>query len=106
MSQPLKNITFCLTGTLSRTRDEYIRIISENGGLVKSAITREVDYLVTGDKTGATKMNKARRFNIPCISENELVNMVNRVTPLGEPPKPREEREKEKGNRFSALEIL
>jgi len=103
MIKPLEDITFCLTGTLSQTRDEYIKIINDNGGSVKITLTRDVDYLVTGDKTGATKMTKARHYNIPCITENELRNMFGTVKTTRTKKK---KKSRGSGDRFSALEIF
>lgn len=104
MSESLEGITFCLTGTLSQTRDEYTRVIIQNGGTVKSTLTADVDYLVTGDKTGATKMAKARRYNIPCLLEAELVSMIG-IAPTRRTTKSKKKKSTGGGNRFTALEI-
>ena len=95
-------MTFCITGTLSRTRDEWVKAINENGGFVKSSVTSSLSYLIIGDEPGDTKLNAARRFGIRTITEDDLTRMIGR-SPSRRPKV--QEKPKEKGNRFSVLEL-
>ncbi len=72
----LKNKTFVLTGKLPNlTRDEAKKIIKDNGGKVLSAISGNVDYLLSGSKAGS-KLSKAKSLGIPVISEEEFEKLL------------------------------
>ncbi len=72
----LKDKTFVLTGKLPNlTRDEAKKLIKENGGKVLSAISKNVDYLLTGSKVGS-KFTKAQQLNVPIISEEEFQELL------------------------------
>ena len=98
MPKPLDGMKICFTGTLSRSRDEWTKIVNENGGLVKGTVIRDLTYLVVTSEEGwnTGKTRKARQYGIECISEEQLLEMIG-----GEPT-----REKPSyGDRMSALEI-
>jgi len=68
--------TFVLTGTLpTYTREEAKRLIEEHGGVVASGVSSRVHYLVVGEEAGS-KLEKARKLNIPLLTENQLLDMV------------------------------
>ena len=72
-----KNLSFVITGTLSKPRTEYINLIEAKGYKVTGAVTKKTNYLVMNDKTStSTKANKARRLNIPIITEEELIKLL------------------------------
>ncbi|CAG9853876.1 unnamed protein product [Phyllotreta striolata] len=73
----LKNLTFIKTGVLeSLESDEFVNIIAEHGGRTVKAISKKVNYVVVGDEPGPAKLEKARSFNIPEISEDELFDLI------------------------------
>ena len=72
-----KNLSFVITGTLSKPRTEYINLIEAKGYKVTGTVTKKTNYLVMNDKTStSTKANKARRLNIPIITEEELIKLL------------------------------
>ena len=71
----LSGKSFCLTGTLSKKRKDYEALIRQHGGIVKSAVSKSLDYLVVGQAPGS-KEAKAKQFGIPCIPESDLVKMM------------------------------
>ena len=72
-----KNLSFVITGTLSKPRTEYINLIEAKGYKVTGAVTKKTNYLVMNNKTStSTKANKARRLNIPIITEEELIKLL------------------------------
>jgi len=74
---PLEGKTFVLTGTLpDLTREEATELIVAAGGRVTSSVSRRTDYVVAGDSPGATKMNAARRLEVPVIDEAALRRML------------------------------
>lgn len=70
--QPLKGLTFVITGTLpGLSREEAKELIESKGGKVSSSVSKKTDYLVLGDQPGS-KYNKARELGIPTLDENGL----------------------------------
>lgn len=74
-SQKLAGSSFCLTGKLSQTRPHFENLIRQHGGVVKSSVTRGLDYLVVGQDAGSKKA-KAQKLGIKTISERELINLM------------------------------
>lgn len=77
--QPLKRagdklagLSFVITGTLSRSRDEVAESIRQQGGKVTGGLSSETNYLLVGDNPGAAKVAKARGLAVAQISEAEL----------------------------------
>ncbi|RYE23503.1 MAG: hypothetical protein EOP42_23200, partial [Sphingobacteriaceae bacterium] len=58
------------------SREELKQMIEENGGKILGSISAKLNYLVAGDNMGPSKMEKAQKLNIPLISEQELVKMI------------------------------
>ena len=77
-SGKLNGLIFVITGTLpsGRTRNELIKIIKENGGSVKSSITKDVNYLIAAEPSTSTKYKKAEELGIKIISEKEFEEML------------------------------
>jgi DNA ligase (NAD+) len=74
--QALSGKTFVITGTLNAmTREEAKDLISKKGGRVTSSVSRNTDYLVTGDSPGS-KLQKAKNFGVLIIKENDLLELV------------------------------
>jgi DNA ligase (NAD+) len=68
--------TFLFTGTLSKmSRDEAEAIVEENGGKNLRAVSKNLNYLVAGEKAGS-KLEKAQKLGIPVLSEEEFLNML------------------------------
>ena len=70
---------FVITGSLNHyeNRDELIEYIESLGGKVISSVSSNVDYLINNDVTStSTKNKKAHELNIPIISEDDFINMV------------------------------
>jgi len=67
---------YCITGSLSQSRETMIEILNGYGYEFSSGVTRETNYLVVGDDPGRTKIEKAIRYNIPQITEEQLFNLL------------------------------
>jgi DNA ligase (NAD+) len=72
----LAGLTFVITGTLSRSRQEVAEIIERHGGKVTGSVSRKTDYLVVGDSPGGTKYRKAQQLDVPVIDEARLLGMA------------------------------
>ena len=75
--KPLQGMVFCITGTLSKGRDEVQNLIEAAGGLAKSGVTGATNFLVCGDEPGASKLKKASQHSTKIISEDDLYEMIN-----------------------------
>jgi DNA ligase (NAD+) len=71
----LQGKAFCITGTLSRPREEIKKLIEDHSGKVLASITAHTDYLVAGEG-GGTKRAKAEKLEIPIITEEQLMEMI------------------------------
>ncbi|MCE5257187.1 MAG: DNA ligase (NAD(+)) LigA, partial [Spirochaetaceae bacterium] len=69
---------FCFTGELlSMKRSEAEKRVRSLGGSAKSAVTKDLDYLVTNDPlSGSEKNRKATKLHIPIISEQDFLAML------------------------------
>jgi DNA ligase (NAD+) len=74
---PLKGTSFCVTGVLSRKREEVTDDIRSAGGEVHDTVKKTTTYLVAGDKTGKSKLDQAKKFGTRVISEGELDQLLN-----------------------------
>ena len=73
---PLAGAGCVLTGTLSRPRGEYAKMIELAGGIVQSSVTSKTRYLIAGENVGATKTEKARALGTEVIDEARLLEML------------------------------
>ncbi len=69
------NKTFCITGSLSKSRKEIALVIKNVGGKVVSSISAKLDYLVAGESPGS-KLNKAKEADVRILTETELFNLI------------------------------
>ena len=79
-SDSLVGKTFCITGSLNRfaNRDEAKEKIEAAGGKVSGSVSAKTSYLVNNDVASTSGKNKkAKELNIPIISEEELIKMLN-----------------------------
>lgn len=68
--------TFVITGTLpNMKRDEAQELIEQNGGTVKSSVSKKTDYVLAGDDAGS-KLTKARELGIQVIDEAQLLSII------------------------------
>lgn len=69
--------SFVITGTLSGiSRDEAADRIRALGGTFQTAVGRDTDYLVVGEKTGDSKLKKARQYGTVILNEKQLMEMI------------------------------
>ena len=74
-SSALKGLSFVLTGTLSRPRNELKKELEGLGARVSSAISKKTSYLVAGENAGS-KFAKAQELGIKVIDEKGLRELL------------------------------
>ncbi len=67
---------YCITGSLSQSRETMIEILNDYGYEFSAGVTRETNYLVVGQDPGRNKIEKATRYNIPQITEEQLFTLL------------------------------
>jgi len=68
--------TFVITGTLpTLSREEAKELIQQNAGKVTDSVSKNTTFLVVGENAGS-KLEKAQKLNIPILSEQDLLQMI------------------------------
>ena len=67
--------SFLITGTLSEPRSYFEKLIKENGGVMKSSVSKTLDYLLVGNNAGS-KLEKAKKVGVKIIFEDEFMKMI------------------------------
>ncbi|MDX2053324.1 MAG: NAD-dependent DNA ligase LigA [Polyangiaceae bacterium] len=69
---PLSGLSFCVTGVLSRKREDIHTDIRNAGGSIQERVTQGTSYLVIGEKVGKTKLDAAKKHGAKLLTEAEL----------------------------------
>lgn len=75
-AQNLSGMNFVITGSVTHfeNRAQVKEAIEKRGGKVTGSVTSKTNYLVNNDVSSASSKNKkARKLNIPILSEEELI---------------------------------
>jgi len=75
-SNKLEGKTFLVSGTFLMSRDDLKKLIEVNGGRNIAGVSKNLKYLIAGDKMGPEKLKKAIDLNIKIISEQDFLNMI------------------------------
>ena len=76
-SDKLTGKTFVISGVFENySRDELKELIESNGGKILSGISAKLNFLLAGDNMGPSKLEKAKKLNVPLISEGDLLEML------------------------------
>jgi DNA ligase (NAD+) len=76
---PLSGSTYVVTGTLERfSREEAKAALEAKGAKVTDSVSKKTTGLVVGEEPGASKLTKAQRSGVPVVTEDELVELLNR----------------------------
>ena len=77
---PLTGNTFVITGTLEGfTRDEAAAALEAKGAKVVNSVSGKTTGLVVGEEPGNSKLTKARKVEVPILSEADLVELLQRM---------------------------
>jgi DNA ligase (NAD+) len=72
----LSDKKFVFTGGLSSiSRSKASDLIKQKGGVVASSVSKDIDYVILGDKPGS-KFNKAKKLNLKIINEEEFKKLI------------------------------
>lgn len=75
--QPLANKTFVVSGNFQQLERTTLKTqIKRYGGTLFTAMSKNVDYLVVGERAGPTKLAAAQKMGIQILSEEQIINML------------------------------
>ena len=57
------------------SRKEDTQLIESHGGKVTSSVSKKTSYVLAGEEAGS-KLEKARQLEIPVLTEEELLQML------------------------------
>lgn len=73
----LKGKSIVISGVFARhSRDEYKRIIEENGGKNVGSISGKTSFILAGDNMGPAKLQKAEKLGVPIVDEETFLSMI------------------------------
>ena len=73
---PLLGKSFCVTGVLTRKREDVHGILRAAGATIHDSVKKDTSYLVAGDKTGKTKLDQAKKYGAKVVTEEEMDRLV------------------------------
>jgi DNA ligase (NAD+) len=74
---PLTGKTYVITGTLEGfTRDEAAAALEAKGAKVLNSVSGKTTGLIVGEEPGNSKLTKARKLEVPQLSEQDLVELL------------------------------
>lgn len=74
-SDELRGNIYVLTGSFKRSRDELSAELIKRGGTVTGSVSKNTTAVFVGENAG-TKEEKARKLGIPCLGEEELLELI------------------------------
>ena len=76
-SEKLQGLSIIISGTFEKnSRDDLKKMIEQNGGKNVSSISKNTNYMLAGNNIGPSKLEKAEKLNIPIISEDDFLKMI------------------------------
>jgi DNA ligase (NAD+) len=73
----LANKKFVLSGTLQKLgREQAAEAIRNQGGVFQSSVAKDTDYLVVGEKPGASKLRKAKQYGTEVLDESAFILLL------------------------------
>ncbi len=65
-----------ITGRLSKTKEEYGKLIAAHGGTLSNTVTKKTTHIIAGNEDGASsKLDKARKYGIQICNEEFLLSL-------------------------------
>lgn len=76
-SNTLDGRSIVISGTFNKySREELKNLIEQHGGKNTSTVSSNTSFLLAGENSGPKKLKQAEENNIPIISEEELIRML------------------------------
>jgi DNA ligase (NAD+) len=73
----LKGKKIIISGVFENySREELKKMIEQYGGKNVSSLSTKTDFLLAGKNMGPAKLEKAKKMNVPIISEDDFIKMI------------------------------
>jgi DNA ligase (NAD+) len=72
----LAGLSFCFTGAMAKPRAQYQAMVINNGGKNFDTVKKDLSYLVCNEDKGSSKSQKAEKYSVKIITEEEFLKMV------------------------------
>ncbi len=73
----LKGKSIVISGVFNKhSRDEYKAMIEKNGGKNVGSVSKATSFILAGENMGPAKLEKAQKLNIPLMSENDFLAIL------------------------------
>jgi DNA ligase (NAD+) len=76
-ARPLVEKTFVITGTLSKPRGHFKKLIEDAGGKVTGSVSTKTDYVLAGVDPGS-KYDNAKKLGVTIIDEDDLNKLLSK----------------------------
>jgi len=76
VSEKLKGMSFVVSGNFSVSREELKHLIEINSGKNISSVSSITTYLISGDRMGPSKLEKAKKLGVTIITEEEFFKLI------------------------------
>lgn len=73
--RPFDGLTFVITGSLPKPRNEIEEMIRRLGGHTAASVSKNTDYVLVGENPGS-KFHQARNLHIKTLTYEELLEMI------------------------------
>ena len=75
-SSILSGKSFCVTGSFDTiSRDEIHSMIEQNGGEVRTSVSKNLDFLIAGEKAGS-KLEKAENLGVKILTLDDFFELI------------------------------
>ena len=75
---PLEGLKVCFSGSSSKYKgDEIEKVLESYGAKTSHSISGKVNFLITGENPGPSKVEKARNLQVPILTEQEFFEKFN-----------------------------
>jgi DNA ligase (NAD+) len=77
LSERLLGKNIVISGVFSQySRDELKALVEVHGGKNVGSISSKTSYVLAGENMGPAKLEKAEKLNIPILSEEEFIELI------------------------------
>lgn len=77
LEKVLEGMSIVVSGVFKQfTRDELKKVIERLGGKNVGSISKKTTFIIAGEKMGPSKLEKAEKFGVRLVSEEEFIQMI------------------------------
>lgn len=77
LSDRLMGKSIVISGTFTQhSREEYKELITLHGGKNVSSISNKTSFILAGENMGPSKLDKAKKLQIPLLNEEEFLSLI------------------------------